>query len=273
MTLYETDKEQLQEFIHHEVLEHAITERYLILFDFAIECRYAQSIQRELIIYLIPFYKKLLGQVINGQCRISSSISACFSSAIFVNKRSIENSVGHENFINLMCVYIEQTIKEMTKTQTCIFNWISFFNTTIALNEDNILLLLCRLYEGPLEGKYSLFEYFSIFLFKERDNIVARSVNKAFWTDCVWDFDSEVVDDFYWNSTIVERYDKLVNEEMIGILFAEIKQLCTMKARATVIMVVGPAKSDWACWRQINWVYAGKKMLLLMLNCEMICIH
>jgi len=224
MTLYETDKKLLQEFIHHEVLEHEITERHLILFDFAIECRYAQSIQRELILYLIPFYTKMLGRVINEPCRISSSISACFSSAIFVNRRGIESSIGHENFTNLMHIYIEQTIKGMTKPHTCILNWISFFNTTVALNEDNILLLLNNLYEGSLEGKYSLFEYFSIFLFKERDNIVG-SVNKAFWTDCVWYFDSEVVDDFFWNSTIIDRYDKLVNEDRIAIVLEEIKPL------------------------------------------------
>lgn len=55
MELYETDRYELQKFIAEENAAQ-FTDRYLILYNFAVDCRYAEYIQPELIGYLLPFF-------------------------------------------------------------------------------------------------------------------------------------------------------------------------------------------------------------------------
>ena len=45
MNLYETDLYGLQTFIANEKIESGITEKYLILYNFAEDCRYSEWIQ------------------------------------------------------------------------------------------------------------------------------------------------------------------------------------------------------------------------------------
>ena len=63
MELYETDIYELQKFIADEKAEE-FTDRYLILYNFAIDCECAEYIQPELIKYLLPFYLKTMEEAI-----------------------------------------------------------------------------------------------------------------------------------------------------------------------------------------------------------------
>ena len=56
MPLYETEKEVLEHFIESICIEEKISEEYLILYNFATDCRYAKEIQAQLLQYLVPFF-------------------------------------------------------------------------------------------------------------------------------------------------------------------------------------------------------------------------
>ena len=54
MNLYETDKDVLKSFITNEKIDGVFTEKYLILQNFADDCRFSSDIQPELMEYLLP---------------------------------------------------------------------------------------------------------------------------------------------------------------------------------------------------------------------------
>ena len=60
MNLYETDKDVLKSFITNEKIDGVFTEKYLILQNFADDCRFSSDIQPELMEYLLPFYLRIL---------------------------------------------------------------------------------------------------------------------------------------------------------------------------------------------------------------------
>ena len=51
MNLYETDKDMLKSFITNEKIDGVFTEKYLILQNFADDCRFSSDIQPELMEY------------------------------------------------------------------------------------------------------------------------------------------------------------------------------------------------------------------------------
>lgn len=53
MILYETSIYELQKFIDNEKPEGEFTNEYLILYNFAIDCKYSEYIHPELIQYLL----------------------------------------------------------------------------------------------------------------------------------------------------------------------------------------------------------------------------
>lgn len=87
MELHETDIGKLQKFIANEKIEGEFTEEYLILYNFATDCKYAKVIQPDLIRYLLPFYLKTIEQAIIYENKISAGIYFQFNAAIFFNKK------------------------------------------------------------------------------------------------------------------------------------------------------------------------------------------
>ena len=55
MNLYETDKDVLKSFITNEKIDGVFTEKYLILQNFADDCRFSSDIQPELMEYYCHF--------------------------------------------------------------------------------------------------------------------------------------------------------------------------------------------------------------------------
>ena len=64
MNLYETDKDVLKSFITNEKIDGVFTEKYLILQNFADDCRFSSDIQPELMEYLLPFYLRIIEEAI-----------------------------------------------------------------------------------------------------------------------------------------------------------------------------------------------------------------
>ncbi len=225
MELYETDICELQKFIANKKIEGEFTEEYLILYNFADDCRYSKCIQPELIRCLLPFYLKTIKQAVIYQNKIAKDIYCHFNSAIFINQKNFERAVGEKNYQYLMEYYIKQTIKRMELESLHMLNWISLFNTTIAFYKNNIQRLLKKIFESSLEIKYSFFKYLSVLLFKESDNLLAMNEKGAFWTSDIWDFDSSISGEFFWSNDIIEYFDKKINRKKIEFLFEEIKPL------------------------------------------------
>lgn len=190
MVLYETDKSELNKFILNEKIDGKFTENYLILRNFADDCRYSQDIQSELIRYLLPFYLKTVEQAVIYKDGMAVEVYYQFNSMMFFNQENFESAIGEENYQFVMEYYVNQTLKIMEEGHTTILNGISLFNTTIAFYRDNILQMFEKIFKGFLRIKYSFFRYLSVLLFKESDNLLAINEARAFWTSEIWDFDS-----------------------------------------------------------------------------------
>lgn len=229
MQLYETELYELQKFISTKKVEGGFTKDYLILYNFADDCRYAKNIQPELIRYLLPFYIKTIEQAVIYENKMAIDIYIKFNSMIFYNKRSFENAVGEKKWQHIMEYYIEQTIKKMEIKSTSMFDWISLYNTTIALHDDNILKLFKIIFESSPRIKYVFFKYLSVLLFKESDNLLAANVKSAFWTSDIWDFDIELTGETLWSDSIIKYFDEEITKERVESLFKAAKPVILEK--------------------------------------------
>lgn len=224
MEFYETDIGTLQKFIQSEKIEGEFTEEYLILYDFADDCRYSECIQPELIRYLLPFYFKTIEQAVIYENKVAVDIYSQFNSAIFFNQKNFEKAVGEKSYQYIMEYYINQTIKSMEIKNLGMQGWVSLFNTTVAFGNGNIRRLFQKIFEGSRKVKYSFFQYLSVLLFKESDNLLVVNEARAFGTSDIWDFDNGYcTNNFFWSNDAVEFFDKEISRERIEVLFNEIK--------------------------------------------------
>ena len=157
MLLYETEKEVLECFMESVRIEEKISEDYLILYNFAGDCKYAEEIQPQLIQYLLPFYLKCVREYVLEENPIARDVCWEFNTALFGNKKSIIKAVGFKNYQDIMCCYIELVLESMTVKRDEILYWVSFFNTTIALAEDNINQIFSKVLQSTPEIKFAFF--------------------------------------------------------------------------------------------------------------------
>lgn len=185
MELFETDKDTLQEFILTKKLEDEFTEEYLILYDFAMDCKYAGEIQSDLIKFLLPFYFKAIQQAVLNENKVAIEIYFEFNLALFKNQENVKQAIGEKEYQRVMDYYIEQTLTKMETETPAMLEWVAIFNTTIALEDNNIRKLFSKIFQGSKRVKYVFFQL----LFKESDNLLAVNETKAFWSSEVWEFD------------------------------------------------------------------------------------
>lgn len=107
--LYKTNISPLQEFIENEKIEGEFTKEYLILYNFALDCKYSKYIQPELIRYLLPFYIKTMEQAVIYKNKTALDIYFEFNLAMFLNQKNFEYAVGEKNYQYIMEYYIKQT--------------------------------------------------------------------------------------------------------------------------------------------------------------------
>lgn len=228
-----------------------LTEDYLILYDFAQDCRYSKHIQSELLQYLLPFYYKVIEKAIrygygmkNYPCtensekigKMAVDIYFEFNLALFFNSQNMKCAVGAKNYQYIMRYYIEQTIQCMEMESSEMLNWVSLFNTTIAFCKDNIQVLFKKIAGGSQKIKYSFFQYLSVLLFKESDNLLAVNESKPFWTSNIWDFDDGYFGStFFWNDDIIEFFDKEIHRKQIEDLFKEVKPILSNRLKSDIM--------------------------------------
>ena len=217
----------LQKFIANTKVEEEWTEEYLILYNFAEDCAYLKDIQPDLMVYLLPFYLKNMEQALIYKNRTAIDVYLRFNQTFFCNQKNIKYAIGEKNYQDMMEYYMEWTIKSMEEENVCLADWISLFNTTIAFHHDNIRQLFQRIFSESIKIKFAFFQYLSVFLFKETDNLLAVNEEKSFWTNGIWDFDGDYAlsREFFWSGDIIEYFDKQITQERIEALFGEIKPL------------------------------------------------
>ena len=226
MALYETEREVLEDFLRTEDIEKELSNKYLILYNFAVDCQYAEHIQPELIQYLLPFYLKSVRYSNVYENKIAMTIHPEFNTAMFANRGKFIEAVGIDNYQDIMEYYIEQTLIKMSSGKAGILAWVSQFNTTVALAEENIKKIFLRIFQNTMEVKYAFFAYLSVLLFKEGDNLLATCEEKDFWTNDIWNFDGgSYKKEFFWDESMVDFYEKEVTQQQIKTLFEEIKPL------------------------------------------------
>lgn len=224
MPLYETEMEVLERFMESVCIDEKISEDYLILYNFATDCRYAEEIQPQLLQYLLPFYLKCVRKYVLEENPIARDVCWEFNIALFGNKKSVINAVGIKNYQDIMIFYIDLVLESMTVKGNELLYWVPFFNTTIALAEDNIKNIFSKVLQSTSEIKYAFFSYLTVLLFKEGDNLLANGNEKDFWSSAMWDFEGGTLnEDFRWNDATVEFYEQKITKELIEKMFDEIK--------------------------------------------------
>lgn len=218
MALYETDQNALQSFLQREKPEEAFCGEFLILYNFADDCRYARSIQPDLIRYLLPFYFKAIELAAVSKNKIAEDVFWEFNSALFLNTKNIREAVGEKNFQSLMSHYITQAIRKMDTG----LEWVALFNTAAAFYSENIRRLFDLVFQGGAKLQASFFQYLTIFLFQESSNLLAPTSAKAFWTSVVWDFKGACFGDFFWKNETCQYFDREITEDRIKTLFYQI---------------------------------------------------
>ena len=196
----------------------------MILYNFATDCRYAEEIQPQLLQYLLPFYLKCVRKYVLEENPIARDVCWEFNIALFGNKKSVINAVGIKNYQDIMIFYIDLVLESMTVKRNELLYWVPFFNTTIALAEDNIKNIFSKVLQSTSEIKYAFFSYLTVLLFKEGDNLLANGNEKDFWSSAMWDFEGGTLnEDFRWNDATVEFYEQKITKELIEKMFDEIK--------------------------------------------------
>ena len=226
MELYETDMQTLQHFLENASLNEEVTEEYLILQNFATDCKYAEQIQAELILYLVPFYLQCARAFVLFGGKTATEVSLEFNKAMFFNCESFRWAVGECIFQYIMEAYIELTIAEMNCQEDSILEWVSHFNTVIALWDKKISILFEEIWKGSLQVKYAFFRYLSVLLFKESDNLLAVNETRDFWSSDIWNFDDGYFGkQFFWNEAAIAYYDEEVTQARIESLYAEVEPI------------------------------------------------
>ena len=237
MELFETDVNALMKFIDNEALEGDFTDRYSVLYNFAEDCYYhADYIQPELIKYLLPFYYKTIEHAIKYKNSHALEIYSSFNSVI-MKQKTIKLAVGDEQYRQIMEYYIEETIRYMGSGLHFI-DWVGLFNTTVAFEPSNISLLFEKIFSGSTRVKYSFFEYLSVLLFAESDNLLIEPPNFQFWTNCILDFDSWLSDDFFWNNRIVEVFNEEIDRIRIEALLKDIEPILYDKFESETVNLI-----------------------------------
>lgn len=265
MEFYETDVYALQNFIANEKVEGEFTNEYVILYDFATDCRYNKCIQPELIRLLLPFYLKTVEKAVLFDNKVAVEIYEEFNSAIFLNTKNFIKAVGEKEYEYIMKYYIELTIRKMEMLNPYLLEGASLFNTTVAFENDNIHQLFHKIFEGTFEAKFSFFKYLSVLLFKESDNLLAVNEVRAFWTSDIWDFAGGMLSgEWFWRDTVVEFFDKEINKEKIETLFTEVKPLiCDILGSELVVLLQDEMNQSFAT----GIFHSRKAEFLKKINC------
>lgn len=167
MPLYETEKELLERFLESVHIEEKISETYLILYNFATDFKYAEEIQPQLLQYLLPFYLKCVREAVLEENFIARDVCQEFNTALFGNGKRIIKAVGFKNYQDIMCCYIELVLESMTVKRNEILYWVSIFNTTIALAEDNIKQIFPRFYKAHRKSSLLFFRTLPYYCLKK----------------------------------------------------------------------------------------------------------
>jgi len=237
MVITETDVEMMTDFVHTEHIENDISESYFVLHDFARDCHYGNFIEVDLMDYLLPFYLKTIGS--NHQVAIE--VCESFTLALRCNPISFIKALGKNTYREIISCYVERTIQLMNEKENHIAKWLPYFNTAIAFDDFNFHLLLKTIFESSTVVRYAFFQYLTILLFKEEDNLVVDDKDfnqhiRPWWTSYIWAFLCHSV---YWNHAAIGYFDKVITKEKIYACFDDVSDVLIEKHGKETYEMIG----------------------------------
>ena len=86
---------------------------------------------------------------------------------LFKNWENVKQTIGEKEYQRVKDYYIEQTLTKMETETPAMLEWVSIFNTTIALEDNNIRKLFSKIFQGSKRVKYAFFSYFQFFFLRK----------------------------------------------------------------------------------------------------------
>ncbi len=223
MKLYETDKEIFSEFLRKNNKDY----HDLILYNFATDLKYSEEIQKDLFQYIKPFYLRNIieMQSKNGN-KNSKLIGNEFNDALFINKNAIIKVIGIECYNKLLHEFLKILIKKINNNKN--LEWVSLFNTFIALN--NTIELNRESFWNYLniEGKYSMFLFFSVFLFSEKENLFYKETKMCYESTLFYEFQSNS-SCFYWREVNMKIFNNFLEYTFFKKLYIELESYIDLR--------------------------------------------
>lgn len=239
MELYETDLNLLNQFLALEFDVFGITENYLILYDFATDLKYVKYIQPDLLKYLLKYYFNSILIAQTSTNKIAGQICDQFNTAIFINKQTFLSSLGINEYNNIMNFYIK-CLKTKFEINSRFYSptWISFYNTVISFQKENLTTIFNYIKQSNIDLKISFFLYLSVLIFEKQDNFFYNNLKELYLESTIWQFESENSDLLYWEKDIILQFDYEITYQRIVDLFSEIEsELITKIGKEEVALI------------------------------------
>ncbi|MDR1284806.1 MAG: hypothetical protein LBJ88_01235 [Campylobacteraceae bacterium] len=216
MKLYETDKDILHKFICTEHTDQ-ITDEYLILYNFASDLKYSNYIQKDLFLYLLNYYLKIIDKAQNNKNKSVILIYEEFNTALFKNRKNIISSIGKKEYISLMNFYNNCFCTHILSYSFGNMRWIPFFNTIIAFDSNNIGTIMNYILNFSSDNsKANFFLYLSVLLFEKSDNIYSDMIDELYVSGELWEYDSSNSSTFYWNEETIVEFKNIFSFTMMN---------------------------------------------------------
>ena len=217
MDLYETDEKVLLSLINNGDASE------LILYNFATDLMYSESIQSDLMNATLPFYFSSLEKAILGVSSDNLQIISKFNDALFFNKERIVDAISITRFRDFMDLYETCLVHKVNKSEVVKMDWISWCNTFFALDETNIASFFKNFYSNlDSQGQTSYFLYLTGLLFRKADNLFLEEIQEIYESPILWEFQSDQVDGFYWSSEVGKSFRSFVTIDFVKDLFSNV---------------------------------------------------
>ncbi|MDE5882354.1 MAG: hypothetical protein K2H60_11550, partial [Muribaculaceae bacterium] len=143
MVFDECNERVLTQFINQHTPDDIFSDKFLILYDFAMDIQNSNNLPGDLFMRLLPYYINCIRTACIKRNRNAILVADEFHTSLFLKKEMIIKTIGFEQY-NLLIAFYIKTLKEMiTMDKTLQFPWIPFYNTIIAIEETS-LEIICK---------------------------------------------------------------------------------------------------------------------------------
>ncbi|MDE6577655.1 MAG: hypothetical protein K2J82_11295 [Muribaculaceae bacterium] len=224
MIFDECNERVLTQFLNQHTPDEFFSDKFLILYDFAMDIQNSNSLPGDLYIKLLPYYTNCIHTACIKRNRNAILVADEFHTSLFLKKELIIKTIGYNQYNSLIAFYIK-TLKEMISIDKSIqFPWIPFYNTIIAIEETTIEII-CKEVVADNNVLLPFATYLSVLLLEQKDNIISESVDSLYTKSRLWNFCENTPDVFYWNQSVRNCFDLIINNDFAFILTNSLKPI------------------------------------------------